>query len=170
VTSLHICIIIVRPGFPASHPVSWMTGVASGVPEVTVIRVAASLCVAFLSRPGCPSRSCSARSTGCDSVLSCCAVWSSDACQGGSGTGVYGFPTLRCTRGPGWFCLWALDPVEFHIFGVPAALAGKGLVIPTGPCSRGSPALLPSARGSSSRELGVGRVVEAAVAPCCCQQ
>ncbi|MQM04094.1 hypothetical protein Taro_036890 [Colocasia esculenta] len=32
-----------------------------------------------------------------------------------SGTSVYGFPTLRCTRGPGWFCLWALDPVE--IFG-----------------------------------------------------
>ncbi|MQM18953.1 hypothetical protein Taro_051953 [Colocasia esculenta] len=30
--------------------------------------------------------------------------------------------------------------------------------------------LLPSARGSSSRELGVGQVAEVAVAPCCCQQ
>ncbi|MQM12628.1 hypothetical protein Taro_045548, partial [Colocasia esculenta] len=29
-----------------------------------------------------------------------------------SGTGVYGFPTLRCIQGLGWFCLWALDPVE----------------------------------------------------------
>ncbi|MQL89471.1 hypothetical protein Taro_022049 [Colocasia esculenta] len=49
---------------------------------------------------------------------------------------------------------------------VPAALAGEGLVIPTEPCSRGSPPLLPSARGSSSRELGVRRVAEVAVAPC----
>ncbi|MQL74565.1 hypothetical protein Taro_006917 [Colocasia esculenta] len=53
---------------------------------------------------------------------------------------------------------------------VPATLAGEGLVIPTGPCSRGSPPLFPSARGSSSRELGVGRVAEAAVALCCYQQ
>ncbi|MQL99162.1 hypothetical protein Taro_031878 [Colocasia esculenta] len=30
-----------------------------------------------------------------------------------SGTVVYGFPTLRCIRGLGWFCLWALDLVEF---------------------------------------------------------
>ncbi|MQM00982.1 hypothetical protein Taro_033730, partial [Colocasia esculenta] len=49
---------------------------------------------------------------------------------------------------------------------VPAALAGVGLVIPTGPCSRGSPPLLSSARGSSSRELGVGRVAEAVLVPC----
>ncbi|MQM18143.1 hypothetical protein Taro_051129, partial [Colocasia esculenta] len=49
---------------------------------------------------------------------------------------------------------------------VPAALAGEGLVIPTGPCSRGSSPLLSSARGSSLRELGVGRVAEAVVAPC----
>ncbi|MQM20621.1 hypothetical protein Taro_053646 [Colocasia esculenta] len=47
---------------------------------------------------------------------------------------------------------------QFPVFEVPAALASKGLVIPIGPCSRGSPPLLPSARGSSSRELGVGRV------------
>ncbi|MQL88134.1 hypothetical protein Taro_020690 [Colocasia esculenta] len=47
---------------------------------------------------------------------------------------------------------------------------GEGLVTPTGPCTRGSPPLLPSARGSSSRELGVGRVAEVVVAPCCCQQ
>ncbi|MQL83590.1 hypothetical protein Taro_016085 [Colocasia esculenta] len=31
------------------------------------------------------------------------------------GTSVYGFPTLRCTWGPGWFCLWALDPVELKL-------------------------------------------------------
>ncbi|MQL92488.1 hypothetical protein Taro_025117 [Colocasia esculenta] len=49
---------------------------------------------------------------------------------------------------------------------VPAPLAGEGLVIPTEPCSRGSPLLLPSARGSSSRELGVRRVAEAFVTPC----
>ncbi|MQM04368.1 hypothetical protein Taro_037165 [Colocasia esculenta] len=49
---------------------------------------------------------------------------------------------------------------------LPAALANEGLVIPNGPCSRGSPPLLPSARGSSSRELGVGRVAEAFVTPC----
>ncbi|MQL81609.1 hypothetical protein Taro_014079 [Colocasia esculenta] len=55
---------------------------------------------------------------------------------------------------------------RFPIFGVPAALAGKGLVIPTGPWSRGPLPLLPSARGSSSRELSVGRVAEATVAPC----
>ncbi|MQL90992.1 hypothetical protein Taro_023600 [Colocasia esculenta] len=53
---------------------------------------------------------------------------------------------------------------------VPTALAGEGLVIPTGPCSQGSPPLLPSTRGSSSRELGVGRVAETAVAPCCCRK
>ncbi|MQM01132.1 hypothetical protein Taro_033889 [Colocasia esculenta] len=60
-----------------------MTRVASWVPEATVIHVTASLCVTFMSRPGCPSRSCRARSTGRDSVLSCCADRSSDACQGG---------------------------------------------------------------------------------------
>ncbi|MQL82551.1 hypothetical protein Taro_015021, partial [Colocasia esculenta] len=48
---------------------------------------------------------------------------------------------------------------------VPVALAGEGLVIPTRPCSRGSLPLLPSARGSSSRELSVGRFAETAVAP-----
>ncbi|MQM21496.1 hypothetical protein Taro_054538 [Colocasia esculenta] len=32
--------------------------------------------------------------------------------RGPNGTGVYGFPTLQCIRGPGWFFLWALDPVE----------------------------------------------------------
>ncbi|MQM10026.1 hypothetical protein Taro_042918 [Colocasia esculenta] len=53
--------------------------------------------------------------------------------------------------------------VQFPIFGVLAALAGGGMVIPTGPCLRGSLPLLPSARGSSSRELGVGRVLSAAV-------
>ncbi|MQL84208.1 hypothetical protein Taro_016718 [Colocasia esculenta] len=47
-----------------------MTRVASWVPAATVIRVAASLCVAFMSCLGCPSRSCSARSMGRDSVLS----------------------------------------------------------------------------------------------------
>ncbi|MQM11319.1 hypothetical protein Taro_044223 [Colocasia esculenta] len=55
---------------------------------------------------------------------------------------------------------------QFLVFGVPAALAGDGLLICTGPCSRGLPPLLPSARGSSSWELGVGRVAEADVAPC----
>ncbi|MQM22532.1 hypothetical protein Taro_055585 [Colocasia esculenta] len=45
-------------------------------------------------------------------------------------------------------------------------VASEGLVIPNGPCSRGSPPLLPSARGSSSRELGVEWVAEAAVTPC----
>ncbi|MQL98205.1 hypothetical protein Taro_030909 [Colocasia esculenta] len=49
---------------------------------------------------------------------------------------------------------------------VPAALAGEGLVIPTGPCSQGSLPLLPSSWGSSSRELGVGWVAEAAMVPC----
>ncbi|MQM09784.1 hypothetical protein Taro_042659 [Colocasia esculenta] len=29
-----------------------------------------------------------------------------------NGTDVYGFPTLRCIRDSGWFCLWALDLVE----------------------------------------------------------
>ncbi|MQM17607.1 hypothetical protein Taro_050580 [Colocasia esculenta] len=67
--------------------------------------------------------------------------------------------------------LWVPDSVgfygsRFYVFGVSAALAGEGLVIPTGPCSRGSPPLLPSARGSSSRELGVEQVAEAVVAPC----
>ncbi|MQL96807.1 hypothetical protein Taro_029496, partial [Colocasia esculenta] len=38
------------------------------------------LCAAFLSRPGCPSRSGRDRSTGHDSVLSCCDDRSSDAC------------------------------------------------------------------------------------------
>ncbi|MQL95751.1 hypothetical protein Taro_028420, partial [Colocasia esculenta] len=49
---------------------------------------------------------------------------------------------------------------------VPAALAGEGLVIPIGSCSRGSPPQLPSARarrhGSSLSE----GFVEVAVAPC----
>ncbi|MQL69417.1 hypothetical protein Taro_001662 [Colocasia esculenta] len=55
---------------------------------------------------------------------------------------------------------------EFSIFGVLATQAGEGLVIPTGPCSRGSLPLLPSARGSSPRELGVRRDAEMAVALC----
>ncbi|MQL72666.1 hypothetical protein Taro_005000 [Colocasia esculenta] len=46
------------------------------------------------------------------------------------------------------------------------ALASEGLVIPTGTCSRGSLPLLLLARGSSSRELGVGRFAETAVVPC----
>ncbi|MQM21276.1 hypothetical protein Taro_054314 [Colocasia esculenta] len=46
------------------------------------------------------------------------------------------------------------------------ALASEGLVIPTGPCSQGSLPLLPSGRGSSSLELGVGRVAEMTVVPC----
>ncbi|MQM17340.1 hypothetical protein Taro_050309 [Colocasia esculenta] len=62
-----------------------------------------------------------------------------------SGTGVCSFPTSRYVRGPGWFCLWAFDLVE-ALF------------------ARLTP-LLPSARGSSSRELGVGRVAEAAGMP-----
>ncbi|MQM13439.1 hypothetical protein Taro_046362, partial [Colocasia esculenta] len=55
------------------------------------------------------------------------------------GTGMCNFPTWRCVRGLGLFCLWALDLVEFPVFGVPAALDGEGLLIPTGPYSRGSP-------------------------------
>ncbi|MQL79515.1 hypothetical protein Taro_011960 [Colocasia esculenta] len=64
--------------------------------------------------------------------------------------------------------LWRSEVVVlvFSVFGVPATLAGEGLVIPTGPCSRDSLPLLPSTRGSSSWELGVGRVTETAVAPC----
>ncbi|MQL90892.1 hypothetical protein Taro_023488 [Colocasia esculenta] len=125
------------------------------------------------------------------------------------GTRVCSSLTSLRVRGPGWFCLWALDLVEvrgsraggemsisrgcsmslvvpaegcfrivfdsagsagvmsgptlvvgrgitlfrcfvvlcsrvvcFHILGVPTALAGKGLVIPTEPCSRGSPPTL----------------------------
>ncbi|MQM14776.1 hypothetical protein Taro_047711, partial [Colocasia esculenta] len=66
------------------------------------------------------------------------------------GTGVCGFLTSWCVRGPRWFCLWALDLVEVwdgYACGetlvsrgcsVLAALADKGLVIPTRPCSRGS--------------------------------
>ncbi|MQL88085.1 hypothetical protein Taro_020651 [Colocasia esculenta] len=57
----------VRPSFPVFLPMSWMTHVTSWVPDAAVIRVAASLCIEFLSRLGCPSRSCSARSTGRDS-------------------------------------------------------------------------------------------------------
>ncbi|MQL78379.1 hypothetical protein Taro_010813 [Colocasia esculenta] len=82
------------------------------------------------------------------------------------GTGVCGFPTSCCVQGLGWFCLWPstwwrfeVVVLVFPIFGVPAALAGEGMVILTGPCSQAHP-LLPSARGSSSRELGVGRHAE----------
>ncbi|MQL82737.1 hypothetical protein Taro_015223, partial [Colocasia esculenta] len=42
----------------------------------------------------------------------------------------------------------------------------EGLVIPTGPCLRGSPPYFLQLGGSSSRELSVGRVAEVAVAPC----
>ncbi|MQM08000.1 hypothetical protein Taro_040847 [Colocasia esculenta] len=75
---------------------------------------------------------------------------------------------VRSSSACGPSTLWRSEVamLEFPIFGVPAALASEGLVIPTGPCSRGSPPLLPSARGSSSPELGVGRVAKAAVAPC----
>ncbi|MQM23389.1 hypothetical protein Taro_056453 [Colocasia esculenta] len=59
-----------------------------------------------------------------------------------------------------------LRPFACGFLAVSASLAGEGLVIPTGPCSRGSLPLLPSTRGSSSWELGVGQVAEAAVAPC----
>ncbi|MQL93538.1 hypothetical protein Taro_026182 [Colocasia esculenta] len=83
------------------------------------------------------------------------------------------FPSWLREASPAWHeaypSCWALVvwSFGFSCFGVPAALAGEGLVIPTGPCSRGSPPpLLPLARGSSSWELGVGWVAEAAVAPC----
>ncbi|MQM15629.1 hypothetical protein Taro_048578 [Colocasia esculenta] len=63
------------------------------------------------------------------------------------GTGVCSFPTWRCVRGPGWFCLCTEHCFRFVPNSVGfcgsrvflAALAGEGLVIPTGPCSRGSP-------------------------------
>ncbi|MQL86934.1 hypothetical protein Taro_019458, partial [Colocasia esculenta] len=52
------------------------------------------------------------------------------------------------------------------VVGVPAALAGKGLVIPTEPCSRGSPRLLSSGRDSLSQEFVAGRSWWRFVAPC----
>ncbi|MQL72514.1 hypothetical protein Taro_004856, partial [Colocasia esculenta] len=45
----------------------------------------------------------------------------------------------------------------FRFVGVPAALADKGLINPTEPCSRGSPPLLPSGSDSLSQEFVVGR-------------
>ncbi|MQL74792.1 hypothetical protein Taro_007166 [Colocasia esculenta] len=50
--------------------------------------------------------------------------------------------------------------------GVPTALAGKGLVIPIEPCSRGSPPLLSSGRDSLSQEFIAGRLWWWFVAPC----
>ncbi|MQM10598.1 hypothetical protein Taro_043489 [Colocasia esculenta] len=83
------------------------------------------------------------------------------------GTSVCVSLTSWRVRGPGWFCLWALDLVEVSggcvcgetffsrvcsvlfvvtpayllplFVGVLAALVGKGQVIPTEPCSQGSP-------------------------------
>ncbi|MQM17856.1 hypothetical protein Taro_050841, partial [Colocasia esculenta] len=102
--------------------------------------------------------------------------------------------TLWRVRGPGWFCLWALNLVEVRgsraggetsvsrgcsvslmvtpgcpfptswrsgmlfasaFVGVPAALAGKGLVIPTEPCSRGSPPTLFRLNSNPSESLGL---------------
>ncbi|MQL69160.1 hypothetical protein Taro_001475 [Colocasia esculenta] len=86
------------------------------------------------------------------------------------GTGVCGSPTWWRVHGPEWFCLWALDLVEescvCHDLGWWSWCCDvlfRCLVVP---CYRLTPPLLPSARGSSSQELGVGRVAEAAVAPC----
>ncbi|MQL78313.1 hypothetical protein Taro_010734 [Colocasia esculenta] len=50
--------------------------------------------------------------------------------------------------------------------GVPVALAGKGLVIPIEPCSRGSPPLLSSGRDLLSQEFVAGRLWWRFVAPC----
>ncbi|MQL96856.1 hypothetical protein Taro_029540 [Colocasia esculenta] len=41
--------------------------------------------------------------------------------------------------GPSTLRKFEVAVLVFPIFGVPAALAGEGLVIPIGPCSRGSP-------------------------------
>ncbi|MQL99764.1 hypothetical protein Taro_032493, partial [Colocasia esculenta] len=95
---------------------------AAGVPDATAILVAASLCVAFLSRPGCPLRSCSARSTGHVNVLSCCTDQSSDACQGG-----------RCrpaTPSP----LFPLSPFPLFSGGGEAPLRRSGVVEACGSC------------------------------------
>ncbi|MQL68789.1 hypothetical protein Taro_001035 [Colocasia esculenta] len=105
------------------------------------------------------------------------------------GIGVYGFPTLQCIRSSGWFCLRALDSVcaegcfrsvsdSVGFYGSrvcgPTSVGGRGIVLFSS-AGTGNPywalftrltPLLPSARGSSSWELGVGRVAEAVVAPC----
>ncbi|MQL85733.1 hypothetical protein Taro_018257, partial [Colocasia esculenta] len=39
--------------------------------------------------------------------------WSHSWVPARDGTGVCSFPTWQCVRGLGWFCLWALDLVEF---------------------------------------------------------
>ncbi|MQL96946.1 hypothetical protein Taro_029631 [Colocasia esculenta] len=57
------------------------------------------------------------------------------------GTRVCSSLTSWRVRGSGWFCLWDLNVEEFAsaFVGVLAALAGKGLVMATEPCLRGSP-------------------------------
>ncbi|MQL94718.1 hypothetical protein Taro_027374 [Colocasia esculenta] len=66
--------------------------------------------------------------------------------------------------------------LAFHVFGVPAALVGEGLVIPTGPCSRGSPPYflqLGARRRGSSVSDGLRRrlwrrvVVSSSESKCC---
>ncbi|MQL97264.1 hypothetical protein Taro_029952, partial [Colocasia esculenta] len=86
------------------------------------------------------------------------------------GTNACGFLTWWCVQGLGRFCLWALDLVEGYFRFVPDSVGFCGSRVWTGNPYWAFFArlthLLPSARGSSSRELGVRWVAEAAVASC----
>ncbi|MQL84073.1 hypothetical protein Taro_016573 [Colocasia esculenta] len=90
--------------------------------------------------------------------------WSHSWVPARDGTGVCSFPTWRCVWGPGWFCLCAEHCFRF----VPDSVGfcGSRVCATTLVGGRGVVLSCYSGRGSSSRELGVRRVAEAAVAPC----
>ncbi|MQL98980.1 hypothetical protein Taro_031697, partial [Colocasia esculenta] len=129
-----------RPDSPLSYCLSlhwiWSHVVVSGVrPQLGWAAVLRVLCVsvAALSRPcaGAETRASGGSRFGVLLVL-----WSHSWVLARDGTDVCSFPTWRCVRGPRCakhYFRFVPDSVVLD------ALAGEGLVIPTGPCSRGSP-------------------------------
>ncbi|MQL92275.1 hypothetical protein Taro_024897 [Colocasia esculenta] len=79
----------------------------------SLLLLTASLCVGMSQAgkqrewPACPPLGCQWRCLGC-----CCCDSSRSWVPVCGGTGVCGFPTMQCVRGPRWFYLWALNLVE----------------------------------------------------------
>ncbi|MQL67952.1 hypothetical protein Taro_000258, partial [Colocasia esculenta] len=91
-------------------------GCRNALPRRIRVHVAAPFPVAMVSRQPVGARQClwvpRTRASGVSRFGVLSVPWSRSWVPACDGTGVYGFPTLRCIRGPGWFYLWALDPVE----------------------------------------------------------
>ncbi|MQM11638.1 hypothetical protein Taro_044546, partial [Colocasia esculenta] len=79
----------------------------------------------------------------------CRALLSGAGFQVYGGTGVCAFPTLRCVRGLGWFCLWALDLVVRDV-------VLTWLLHGLGGCAEGCFCLVPNPVGFCGSRVWIG--------------